>query len=676
MERESVASMPIVEQSRRGLVIMAGAGVSAAAPTRLPGWYALNREIVTALCARVSPELSRNKRQAIEGLRHWLDERRQHKCFPPDYQAQLLEELCGERYFEAIQALGAVTQPNEIHNRIAWLAKQGVVRAVVTTNFDKLLERALDAHGVSYVAGYEANGYERQSLDLDASRERLDAQTPLPVLKVHGCLDDTSSLVDTLKQRLQGRNARLDVCLDHLLARHHVLVLGFSAEDLEGDRNYLRFVPNAERSPGLTYVQWPGAKELSRGAEVLLGAYANKHRSPVAECHDFLRDLGAALGLVPYTPAASTSDGTNSTELVAAGLKAWADGLSSSAAINCLAALAEANGASELAFALVHAFWDDPRDRDSVDFTALRALHGRLGMASGLLSLTADDNQSSKHEESLQNLLRVAKMYGDSRGYAWAALAFMWAGQRGRALALLAEADPGEMLAQEASADIAHTCAELFFLASEPEVGGKLWASAAKAARQASDLPRAARACALGALYQVEFHGQELDTFLSLSPVAEILDQAKRLSDPVTRGFIHLARGRQTNKQRLGEPALSELEQAIEAFGAAARPGWQLFARIEAVKACIDARQSSAARTLLERIDTQIDRHQVWLPWYQDAVGQWLFCTGETAEAVKAMELATHYARQMDNQRLEQALAQSLARYRETLEAIGARSCP
>jgi hypothetical protein len=644
---------------QQGLVVMAGAGVSSAAPTRLPGWFSLNRMIVRALCDQVVADLGAKYEPAIAGLRNMIDDRRTSQRFPPDYQAQLIEELCGERYFHAIGALDAVRTPNEGHRGIARLAKQGAVRAIVTTNFDSLIERCLEEEGVEFRVGYEPATYEAILTEL---KQFGATAGPLPLLKVHGTVQEPASLVDTLKQRLQGRNTSLEACLDLLLARHYWLILGFSADDLESDANYLRLVPGAPQSPGLTYVRWPGSPELSRGAGMLLQAYADKHQAPVTEIHAFLQGVIAALDLDTGPVRSRPRAVEDSTALIEQRLAVWARSLKPTVQITTLAAMAEANGASERAFYLVHKYWDDPRDRDSADFVALRAIHGRLGMAQGLLSLTDQNPNTSKHEESFQNLLRLTKLHGDQRGYVWAALARMWAGQRALALELLAEVDPNARVTAEVSADSFIALAELFYLMTEPEfILRGTWAKVMGPVLHAGDLPRATRVAALAALHYAEFDPSQLDGALALPPVAAALQRAARLNDPVTNGFLQLARGRRAVKQQEPMVALDALYLAGEAFKAGARHGWRVFVVIESVKALLDLKRPEEARQHLSEINGVVDRYQVWLPWYQDAVGQFHDCLGRREQAVEAFQLGIEYARRMQNERMAEKLQTSLA---------------
>jgi len=123
----------------RKLVGLAGAGVSAAKPSLLPGWYQLNERIVAALCRRI--EDYRGREDYLRPLRETLSARRTADRFPPDYQAQILEERCGEHYFRALQCLD-VSTGNDAHRGLAWLAQHRALRAIVTTNFDRLMVTA------------------------------------------------------------------------------------------------------------------------------------------------------------------------------------------------------------------------------------------------------------------------------------------------------------------------------------------------------------------------------------------------------------------------------------------------------------------------------------------------------------------------------------------------------
>ncbi len=138
------------------VVVFAGAGVSAGKPSALPGWNETDHAIVRVLVHRLERGLDRPG--WLKELIALTDTARKCGDFPPDYQAQIIEEMCGERYFRALQALD-VDVVNSGHNGIAAIAAAGALAAIVTTNFDRLIERALDAYGVPYEVAFDDAGF-------------------------------------------------------------------------------------------------------------------------------------------------------------------------------------------------------------------------------------------------------------------------------------------------------------------------------------------------------------------------------------------------------------------------------------------------------------------------------------------------------------------------------------
>lgn len=641
----------LVDQAKsRRVVVMAGAGVSAGPPSALPGWHQLNRMIVAALGERVDGYLGRAGYTA--DVCAAIDARRTAGAFPPDYQAQILEENSGEYYFRALQCLDGTTR-NAAHEAIAHLAAQGVLAAIVTTNFDWLIEQALSARGVAFEVAYEPETYARCLRGLTAA-----AGGPLQVVKVHGCVRALRSMVDTLKQRLLGRNEQLERVLAHLLAGHPWVFLGFSAEDLETDDGYLGLIPASKSSLGIAYVQWPGEPTLSVGAGKLLDAYGGKAERVVADSAPFLGVLGRALS-VPDVSAAPTTGAADPSAQLASKLREWARGLTPAAAVNCLATVAEVAGLAHGAFELLHRFWKDvfPGDREGPDFERYRFHHGRLGIGGGILS-AVDDLRTDRGFESLQNLLRVKE--SDPRATAWAAVAFAWAGNAGQALPLLLEAERAfePAIAAEVRADVWLAVSEALFGLVQPEGLFETWPATANAVRKAGDLAREAKVIAMMALFFAEFVPNEYLAFLQRH-AEPVFARAKRLNDPAIAGFAHLAHGRYLTKTQAGALALETLQRATEHLEAAGRPPWRLFAAIEYAKALLDlgsVERAHEAADLLGELKERVDRYQLWLPWYYEAVGQHHLCFRKPVEARAAFEQAIRCADQIGISRKADAL--------------------
>src|SRR5688500_11117959 len=119
----------------RGLVGLCGAGISMAPPSSLPSWWDFNLAVLHALVRRLVRDTS--GAWVEHRFAEVISRREQLRSFTPDFMAQLMEEEVGLDYFRVLQALDASAW-NANHGALAGLAAAGVLRAVVTTNFDCL----------------------------------------------------------------------------------------------------------------------------------------------------------------------------------------------------------------------------------------------------------------------------------------------------------------------------------------------------------------------------------------------------------------------------------------------------------------------------------------------------------------------------------------------------------
>src|SRR5262249_35396928 len=125
----------------------AGAGISTAPPSSLPNWWQFNEAVLHSLAGSVAAYTTPKLGEWIFG--ELLARRCTGTQFAPDYMADIIAEEAGMDYFQVVQALDA-EQTNAAHRGIARLAGSGHVRAFVTTNFDRLVERALAGEGVPF----------------------------------------------------------------------------------------------------------------------------------------------------------------------------------------------------------------------------------------------------------------------------------------------------------------------------------------------------------------------------------------------------------------------------------------------------------------------------------------------------------------------------------------------
>jgi hypothetical protein len=121
-------------------------------------------------------------------------------------------------YFEPPASAGGPFQPTAGHRALAALCAAGRIRVLLTTNFDPLLEHALDAAGVG--AQVIATASDRAGM------------TPLPhasatVVKLHG--DYTAPMLNTAEE-LAKYPQKLRALVARIVDEYGLLVVGWSAE--------------------------------------------------------------------------------------------------------------------------------------------------------------------------------------------------------------------------------------------------------------------------------------------------------------------------------------------------------------------------------------------------------------------------------------------------------------
>ena len=196
--------------------ILVGSGVSRAA--KIPTGWEITLDLVRKLAAlrkeTCEPDPERWYRNALGK--------------DPDY-SDVLDALCGtatERqqllrgYFEPTDAEReeGAKQPTAAHRAIAALAASSVVRVILTTNFDCLVETALEDAGVPSTV-LSTPEQVRGALPL--------AHTPCCVVKVHG--DYRDPRIKNTQAELDSYSKELDALLDRVFDEFGLIVCGWSA---------------------------------------------------------------------------------------------------------------------------------------------------------------------------------------------------------------------------------------------------------------------------------------------------------------------------------------------------------------------------------------------------------------------------------------------------------------
>lgn len=195
-------------------LIGSGVSVGAGIPT---GW-----QVVLDLISKVAQVLGEDPGHDVAG---WYQQRFGEE---PDY-SKLLDTLAkspAERsallrsYFEPTteERASGVKVPGAAHKALAQLAVNGNIRIFVTTNFDRLIEQALEAAGVTPRV--------LSTPDSILGSPPL-SQAGCTVLKLHGDYLDTR--MKNTPQELDTYDELVDEMLDRIIEEHGFIVCGWSA---------------------------------------------------------------------------------------------------------------------------------------------------------------------------------------------------------------------------------------------------------------------------------------------------------------------------------------------------------------------------------------------------------------------------------------------------------------
>jgi hypothetical protein len=212
----------IIEGFRlRKLSLWVGSGISRDPPAALPLANELKSYVLRQVCD------TKDLREVYEN--RLMDEKdigTKIRSYPLEAFIERISET--HSILDSIAKLFRLGDPNDNHNTIAALVKKGLLRDILTTNFDILLEKALERIGW-------AVGTDFQVLFNDSEFFEIGDQNPLPtILKIHGSAINVESMRITLSQ-VAGKALALGKvkALQQFLTAEEggVLVLGYSASD-------------------------------------------------------------------------------------------------------------------------------------------------------------------------------------------------------------------------------------------------------------------------------------------------------------------------------------------------------------------------------------------------------------------------------------------------------------
>jgi hypothetical protein len=441
--------MPGIIGNDLPFVAFVGAGASVIPPSSLPTWNGFNNLVLETLL-EVLNEYSAGRQPTAEMLATFRERRDKTMFFAPDFQAQLMEDEIGGSYFSIWQSIATDTY-GPVHASLAELARRGRLAAIITTNFDQLIEQALTARGQQFRVYHDAAGF--------ATLAAADPG-PLPVIKIHGSIEDTASLVDTLRQRVVGRPPHLQTSITELLRRHPWLFVGFSGADFSYDPHYLGILDAAQEAQGFVFLVRPGT-EVQPGVRQIADAYGPDKASIVTG--DIVAWPAQQFGLPGFEPPAAPSQ--DPTPAIRKRIHDWAMELGPIAVVNIIYAMLRSAGHERDAFWLMRKTWKSYRTSEDTESKAYHRYNYNYGLSlfdAGLIRnpVALADDRSNLMEwktHADQNAFEyLARSYREGKllaaGGALAGL-MAYRGEVGRAIALASEVTDAA-LKQEAWLDV------------------------------------------------------------------------------------------------------------------------------------------------------------------------------------------------------------------------------
>lgn len=219
------------------IVVVAGAGISKSPPSNLPSWWDFNKILIDTIGEVGSKYLNLTENA--------LDADKIIENLTVVNVSQLfVNHLAGKTYFSLLSLLDGVS-PNENHYMLAELAKSNTISAIVTTNFDTLIERAFEEKNIPHCVYSAPDDFEHSDLN------------SFPIYKIHGSADNPLYAIDTVMQKLSGLSVGKKTVMRDLFSNNHVLFMGFSGEDFLIDSDY---IPISSCKKGITWIAHPGSK--------------------------------------------------------------------------------------------------------------------------------------------------------------------------------------------------------------------------------------------------------------------------------------------------------------------------------------------------------------------------------------------------------------------------------
>ena len=273
------------------LAVFAGSGLSVLAPAFLPDWHCFNEAVLGAVKTAAAVALGDDP-----DTRAALDKLRLDRIPVEAFSDQIVDGFSGADYFSVLDLLdGRASNAN--HQALAELAARGALRAIITTNFDTLIERAFRDRGVALQVFTQPRDFEKEP-----------AFEHCLLYKIHGTIGADTTFVDTVSQKMRGLGPAKRTHLHAVYKAFHTLIVGFSGADLAFGHDYLAFDALQVGSPARTALTWV----VRAGEETRPEVIALLDRVNAAPLVGSIPEIFASLG-IPVKAAAQDDEALRTT---------------------------------------------------------------------------------------------------------------------------------------------------------------------------------------------------------------------------------------------------------------------------------------------------------------------------------------------------------------------------
>ena len=207
--------------------LVLGAGISRSAPSNIPLWSEMKDDTIASILEVLVDANSRQWHNTDTDNVFRFDQTSSELQRAISMPEVVLESLCNvylepavkRQLTDAINPAHDGPRPNQCHRMVAKLISLGKVKGVITPNFDRLLEEALEeAHIPHEVILPSASHF---------------ASTALPVYKAHGSLEDPDTLAFLRTAYMKGFPGPFVDYLSKSIRNSLIIICGYSGNDVD-----------------------------------------------------------------------------------------------------------------------------------------------------------------------------------------------------------------------------------------------------------------------------------------------------------------------------------------------------------------------------------------------------------------------------------------------------------